>query len=93
MPVTEDIMKHEIIGPAYRQAFEEGLKEVREAAWREGYKAGYKEGMLAILRLQLVRRFGPIPTWLEERLTQNQASDLLEFSDRFLDAQSLDDLK
>jgi flagellar biosynthesis/type III secretory pathway protein FliH len=85
MPITEDILKHPIIGPAYWRAFEEGYKA--------GYEEGYKEGELAMLRRLLTKRFGPIPAWLEERLMHSSTSDLEEFCDEFLDAQNLEDLK
>jgi hypothetical protein len=77
MPITEDILKHEIIGPAYRQGRQEGLQE----------------GEMRILRRQLVTRFGQIPAWLDDRLKHCPTSDLEEFSDRVLSAQSLEDLK
>ena len=76
MPITESILNHQIIGPAYRKGQEEGRQE----------------GELTILRRQIAKRFGPIPAWLEERLVRCSASDLEELSDRVLDAQSLEDL-
>src|ERR1017187_2820875 len=80
MPITEDILNHKIIGPAYRQGRQEGRQE------------GQQEGELELLRRQIVKRFGPIPAWLDERLARCSASDLLELGERLLDAQSLEDI-
>src|ERR1039457_741085 len=84
MPITEDILNHQIIGPAYRQGRQEGLQE--------GRQEGQQEGELTMLRGLIVKRFGPIPAWLEERLAQFSARDLLELGERLLDAQSLEDI-
>jgi predicted transposase YdaD len=80
MPITEDILNHQIIGPAYRQGRQEGRQE------------GQQEGELELLRRQIVKRFGPIPAWLDERLARCSASDLLDLGERLLDAQSLEDI-
>jgi hypothetical protein len=76
MPITEDILTHQIIGPAYR----------------EGWQKGYREGVLTVLRRQLVKRFGPIPAWREERLALCSVSELIELCDHMLDAQTPEDL-
>jgi hypothetical protein len=52
----------------------------------------YKRGMLKTLRLQIEKRFGPIPGWAEERLANWPAHDLEELAVRMLDAESLEDL-
>jgi hypothetical protein len=39
-----------------------------------------------------VKRFGPIPAWLEDRLARCSTSDLLELGERVLDAKSLEDI-
>ena len=76
MPITEDILTHQIIGPAYR----------------EGWQEGYREGVLNVLRHQLLRRFGPIPAWREKRLALCSVSDLVELGELLLDAQTAEDL-
>jgi len=76
MPITEDILNHDLIGPAYR----------------EGWQEGYREGVLTILRRLLLKRFGPLPAWREKRLAMCSTSDLLELGERLMDAQSPEDL-
>jgi len=56
------------------------------------YKRGMQDGELTILRRQIEKRFGAIPTWAEERLTGRSAADLEELSVRVLDAESIEDL-
>jgi len=52
----------------------------------------FKRGELTVLRRQIEKRFGAIPSWAEERLVGRSAADLEELSVRVLDAQSIEDL-
>ena len=54
--------------------------------------AGLQVGELIVLRRQIAKRFGPIPTQLDERLARCSPAELEELSDRVLDATSVDDL-
>jgi hypothetical protein len=56
------------------------------------YKRGLQEGELTLLRRLIEKRFGPLPTWAEERLAAKTTVELEELSLRVLDAQSVDDL-
>ena len=76
MPVDFDIMDHELFGPAIRQGIEQGRRE--EA--REN------------LRRQIERRFGPVPTWVDQRLAESSLSQTEDLYLRILDAKSIEDL-
>jgi hypothetical protein len=52
----------------------------------------FKRGELTVLRRQIEKRFGAIPTWAEERLAGRSPADLEDLSVRVLDAQSLEEL-
>ena len=52
----------------------------------------FKRGELTVLRRQIEKRFGVIPSWAEERLAGRSPADLEDLSVRVLDAQSLEDL-
>ena len=52
----------------------------------------FKRGELTVLRRQIEKRFGAIPSWAEERLAGRSPADLEDLSVRLLDAQSLEDL-
>lgn len=72
MPILNDILEHEVIGPAILQGRQEGRRDV--------------------LRSVLVRRFGPIPDWAEERLASLSADDLDGLVTRILDASCLEEI-
>ena len=83
-----------------------GLRHLEETVEREARKMPvfidilenkvlgreYKRGELTILRLQMEKRFGVIPSWAEERLVGRSAAELEDLSVRLLDVQSLEDL-
>jgi hypothetical protein len=52
----------------------------------------FKKGELRILRRQIEKRFGPIPSWAEERLVSQSRADLVEVGVRLLVATSIEDL-
>jgi hypothetical protein len=52
----------------------------------------FKRGELTVLRRQIEKRFGTIPSWAEERLAGRSPADLEDLSVHVLDAQSLEDL-
>jgi predicted transposase YdaD len=80
MPILNDIMEHEVIGPAIRQGREEGREE------------GRQEGRQEVLRRLLERRFGPLPDWAANRLDNLSTSELDEIAIGVLDATSLESL-
>ena len=56
------------------------------------YKRGLLAGKLAILRMQIERRFGPLPDWGEQRLRNMTVDELNALVDRIFDAHSLHEL-
>jgi len=61
--------------------------------WKdEGLREGLQEGETKVLRRQLTRRFGPLPSWAEERLGQAGEAELEAWADRVLECQSLRDV-
>jgi hypothetical protein len=48
--------------------------------------------VLTILRLQIEKRFGPIPAWAEEQLRARSTAELEAIGLGILDAPSLEDL-
>jgi hypothetical protein len=58
--------------------------------WKEqGLREGRQEGEAKLLRRLLTRRFGPLPSWAEERLGQASEAELEEWADRVLECRSL----
>jgi hypothetical protein len=56
------------------------------------FKRGVQEGELTVLRRQIEKRFGALPSWAEERLASRTTTELEELSIRVLDAQNLEEL-
>ncbi len=66
-----------------------------DAGHKQGHKQGYEEGQAhsrRILLRQLERRFGSLPALVVHRVSNASADELMEWSDRVLDADSLDDV-
>ena len=61
---------------------------------QEGIQKGLKEGMqagqAALLERQLIRKFGPLPDTLAQRIKQGSASELEAWSLNFVNANSVD---
>jgi hypothetical protein len=56
------------------------------------YRRGRLEGELSLLRHILVKHFGPIPAWAEERLAESSVEELKGLGERLFDAASLEEL-
>jgi hypothetical protein len=84
MPILEDIMDHDLLGPAIRQGMKQGLQE--------GLKQGQHQQGLATLRKLVLKRFGKLPDWADERLAKMSARRLQSLSVKLLDAKSLEEL-
>ena len=84
MPLLNDIRDHKALGREYKRGFEQGL--------RDAELKGQRRFALKILRLQIEKRFGPIPSWSEELLGARSAPELEDLSEPVLDAVSIEDL-
>jgi hypothetical protein len=76
MPILDDIMDHDLLGPIFRRGLQQGRIEERKAM---------------VMRL-LEKRFGTVPTWARQRLEAMPAPELEETGLRLLDARSLEEL-
>jgi predicted transposase YdaD len=96
MPVLNNILDHQVIGPAIKQGRQEGLQEGlqqgRQEGRQEGLQQGQQQGALAVLRKQIEKRFGSLPASMEEHLAALTEPELETVSIRVLDAKSIDDL-
>jgi hypothetical protein len=84
MPILDDIMDHDVIGPAIRQGIDLGREE--------GIHLGRREEVLKVLGSLIAKRFGPLPASVDEQLTNLSIDELEQLSLRLLDAHSLDEL-
>ncbi len=76
MPILDDIMDHDVIGPAIRQ----------------GMAKGRQEGQIVLIRSFIAKRFGKVPGWVEDRLTKLSSAELEVLSNRLFDGENLGEL-
>ena len=62
---------------------------IREKGFQDGEIIGEMKGRRILLEHQLTRRFGTLPDWGRERLTQATVEQLDRWGDRVLDAESI----
>ena len=84
MPIVIDLMENDIVGPAIRRGLAQGLEQ--------GLKQGQTEGEQRVLRLQIEKRFGPIPDWANTRLTSLSTAEIEALAESIFDAQNLESL-
>ena len=73
---------------AYQQLVGIGIEKGK----KEGQKEGRQEEARAILRKQLARRFGKLPTWANARLKRADTAQLEAWAEAIFDAASLEEL-
>jgi predicted transposase YdaD len=83
-----DIMLAESIDRWNREIREEG----RQEGHQEGRQAGRQEGEARVVLRQLRSKFGPLDPEVEERVRSADPDRLLEWSERLLNANSLEDV-
>jgi hypothetical protein len=76
MPILDDIMDHDLLGPEIRK----------------GYERGYERGEMAILMRQIEKRFGPLPSWASQQIEALSAPGLEDLALRLLDVRTLEEL-
>jgi len=75
-----------------RETVMEWTREWKNEGLREGRKEGRREGMANILARQLELKFGPLQPKDHARIDGADAERLLEWVERVLTAQSLDEV-
>jgi len=75
-----------------QQGKQQGVQEGMQEGMQQGMQQGVQQGRADMLLRQIERRFGPPSDQVRERVTQADPNTLLEWSDRILDANSLDDV-
>ena len=80
MPILDDIMDHDLLGPVLRRGLQQGRAE------------GRVEGEQTVVVRQIEKRFGAVPPAARQRLEAMSAPELEEIALRLLDAGSLEEL-
>jgi predicted transposase YdaD len=92
MPILNDIMDHQVLGPAIRQGREEGRQEGLQEGLQKGLQKGSHEGRQKMIRRLINKRFGTIPARVERRLRNMSTEELDEAAMRILEATSIEDV-
>jgi predicted transposase YdaD len=92
MPILDDIMDHDLLGPALRRGMQQGLEQGLEQGLQQGRAQGRMEGEQTVVMRQIEKRFGSVPAWARQRLEAMSAGEIEETALRLLDAQSLESL-
>ncbi|MBF0141773.1 MAG: Rpn family recombination-promoting nuclease/putative transposase [Magnetococcales bacterium] len=71
---------------------EQWNRDAKQQGWQDGKKDGRKEGESSVLLRQLRRRFPTLPGWVEQKVLDANLDALAEWTDRILDARSLQDI-
>jgi len=82
--------KKELKREALEEGRLEGRQQGRQEGRQEGRQQGRQEGESSLLRRQLVRRFGPLPAWVDARIEDANTSELEAWAFRILEADSLE---
>jgi len=77
------------IATGEQRGLEKGLEKGLQRGREEGREEGLLKGEARILGRQLVRRFGALPGWAEQRLNEATEAQLAVWSEAVLDADTL----
>jgi predicted transposase YdaD len=79
-----------------QQGLQEGIREGMQQGMQQGMEQGVHKGVhigeAKLLRRLLLHRFGPLPTWVEQRLQDADESTLESWAERVLDCGTLEDV-
>ena len=82
-------VEQSFIDKGWKKGRKEGLKEGLNKGLEKGIEQGRKEGAIVLLERQLVRRFGPLPQAVRNRLSKGSMAQLAAWSERLLEAETL----
>ena len=93
--VTEEWTKEwweEGLKQGREEGLQEGLEQGRQGGLKEGLKQGQKKGEMLMLVHLLERKFGPLSDQQRSCLEEVDADTLLDWSERILTANSIDEV-
>ena len=92
--VRERALRDEVsfLKEARQEGRQEGLQEGRQEGLQEGQQKGQLQGIEGTLRKLIALKFGELPAWADERLSQASDEQLDVWVARILTADSLEGL-
>jgi predicted transposase/invertase (TIGR01784 family) len=86
------IMLEECVDSWVTQWRNDGIFQGRQEGIEKGRQEGRQEGEALVLKKQLRKRFGVLPTWAEDRLAKASADKLEFWAEAVLDAKTLEEV-
>ena len=74
------------------EGIEKGIEQGIEQGLSQGIEQGLSQGEALLLIKQLTKRFGTLPTWTEEKISQASRQQLEVWGERIFDVQTLEEL-
>ena len=91
IPHVNDLQEmHAMLAERVKTWTEEWKQQGLDQGRLEGRLKGLLEGEAKVVRRQLMRRFGPLPAWVDQRLELASEAELDAWAERLLDVQTLD---
>jgi hypothetical protein len=87
-----DIVELEEMQAMLAETVKTWTEEWKQLGLQQGIAQGRHQGEANLLRRQLLRRFGPLPSWVDQRLEQASEAELGVWGERVLDAERLEDI-
>ena len=84
--------EQEVAQKAMQQGLQQGAQKGRLEGLQQGLQKGKLEGEALLLQRMLIRRFGSLPEWAQQRLRSATSEELETWADRVLDAQRLEEV-
>jgi flagellar biosynthesis/type III secretory pathway protein FliH len=69
-----------------------GMEQGLQQGMEQGLQQGRKSGEQSLLTRQLIKRFGDVPEWAQQRLDAADTAQLESWGEKLLDAKSLQDV-
>ena len=89
--LQREIQENEILRPIFEKVMAEGEAKGKAEGKAEGEAKGEAVGMLKLLRGQLHTKFDRVPNWAVKRLEKADTTQLEQWSNKLIHAQSLED--
>ena len=86
------LWEQEVAQKALQQGLQQGAQKGRLEGLQQGLQKGKLEGEALLLQRMLIRRFGSLPEWAQQRLRSATSEELETWADRVLDATRLEDV-
>ncbi len=90
--LSDAIQTYEELSMNMKRVFENYKKQQRAEGRMEGLSQGLSQGRLEFLSLQMVKRFGPLPADILQKLDLASDAELKQWTENILDARQISDV-